>query len=150
MIAETLPPLEEATPTKKACELLGAPRSTILRRRRPPVLGSPAPRPESANKLTEVEPSTCYRCSARRPIATWPGPGVHPAPRRRHLPVLDPRHVPAVGQRRGEPGTAPPTDSPGPQEPELVARAQNQVWHRPTRPTSPKVANVLDLRTKSY
>jgi putative transposase len=55
VIAETLPPLEEATSTKKACELLGAPRSTILRRRRDPVLGPPAPRPEPPNKLTEAE-----------------------------------------------------------------------------------------------
>ena len=55
MIAETLPPLEEATSTKKACELLGANRSTILRRRQPPVLGPPAPRPSPPNKLTEAE-----------------------------------------------------------------------------------------------
>lgn len=55
MIAETLPPLQETTSLKKACELLGANRSTIQRRRQPAVYGPPAPRPEPANKLTEVE-----------------------------------------------------------------------------------------------
>lgn len=53
--AEHLCALEEATSTKKACELLGVNRSTLLRRRRPPVLGPPPPRPEPANKLSEVE-----------------------------------------------------------------------------------------------
>jgi len=53
--AEHLPALEKATSTKKACELLGANRSTVLRRRQPPVLGPPAPRPEPANKLSEAE-----------------------------------------------------------------------------------------------
>lgn len=55
MIDEHLPALEEVTSTKKACELLGANRSTILRRRRSPVLGPPAPRPAPPNKLTEAE-----------------------------------------------------------------------------------------------
>ncbi len=55
MIDEHLPALEAVTSTKRACELLGANRSTILRRRRPPVLGPPAPRPEPPNKLAEAE-----------------------------------------------------------------------------------------------
>jgi putative transposase len=55
VIDEQLPALEEVTSTKRACELLGAARSTILRRRRPPKLGPPAPRPEPPNKLTEAE-----------------------------------------------------------------------------------------------
>lgn len=55
MTAEHLPALEEVTSTKKACELLGVSRATVLRRRRPPVLGPPAPRPEPPNKLTEAE-----------------------------------------------------------------------------------------------
>ena len=55
MIAETLPPLEKATSLKRACELLGANRSTIQRRRRPPVLGPPAPWPAPPNRLTEAE-----------------------------------------------------------------------------------------------
>jgi len=55
VICEHLPALEEVTSTKRACELLGANRSTILRRRRPPVHGPPAPRPAPPNKLTEAE-----------------------------------------------------------------------------------------------
>jgi len=55
VIDEHLPALAEATSTRRACELLGANRSTILRRRRPPVLGPPAPQPEPPNKLTEAE-----------------------------------------------------------------------------------------------
>jgi putative transposase len=52
---EHLVALEEATSTKRACALLGVSRATVLRRRRPPVLGPPAPRPEPPNKLTEPE-----------------------------------------------------------------------------------------------
>ena len=55
MIAEHLPDLEAVTSLKQACELLGANRSTIQRRRQPPKLGPPKPRPEPPNKLTEQE-----------------------------------------------------------------------------------------------
>lgn len=55
MIAEHLPALEDVTSTKQACELLGASRATVLRRRRDPLLGPPAPRPAPPNKLTEPE-----------------------------------------------------------------------------------------------
>jgi putative transposase len=55
VITEALPALEEVTSTKRACELLGANRSTVLRRRQPPVLGPPEPRPAPPNKLTEPE-----------------------------------------------------------------------------------------------
>jgi putative transposase len=55
VIDEHLPALEAATSTKRACELLGANRATILRRRQPPRLGPPAPRPAPPNKLTETE-----------------------------------------------------------------------------------------------
>ena len=55
MTAEHLPALEEVTSTKQACRLLGANRSTILRRRRPPVHGPPPPRPVPPNKLAEPE-----------------------------------------------------------------------------------------------
>ena len=55
MTAENLPALETETSTKRACELLGVSRATVLRRRQPPVLGPPAPRPAPPNKLTEAE-----------------------------------------------------------------------------------------------
>ena len=55
MIDEHLCDLEAVTSLKKACELIGANRSTIQRRRQPPKLGPPAPRPAPPNKLTEPE-----------------------------------------------------------------------------------------------
>ncbi len=55
MIDEHFDALEAATSTKRACEVLGASRATRYRRRRPPVAGPPAPRPEPPNKLTEAE-----------------------------------------------------------------------------------------------
>lgn len=55
MIDDNLCDLETVTSLKKACELIGANRSTIQRRRRPPVYGPPAPRPTPPNKLTEAE-----------------------------------------------------------------------------------------------
>jgi putative transposase len=55
VIAEHLDRLEAVSSTKQACELLGASRATVYRRRRPPVDRPPALRPEPANKLTEAE-----------------------------------------------------------------------------------------------
>ncbi len=55
MIAEHLEGLEAVTSTKQACNLLGASRATVYRRRRPPVDRLPTLRPEPANKLTEAE-----------------------------------------------------------------------------------------------
>jgi putative transposase len=55
VIAEHLESLEAVTSTKEACELLGASRATVYRRRRPPAPRPPAPRPEPTNKLTEAE-----------------------------------------------------------------------------------------------
>ena len=55
MIDNHIDALEEVTSLKQACELLGANRSTIQRRRQPPKLGPPRPRPAPPNKLTEPE-----------------------------------------------------------------------------------------------
>ena len=61
MIAAHFDGLEAATSTKRACELLGAARATVYRRRNPPPAPRPAPprpappRREPANKLTEAE-----------------------------------------------------------------------------------------------
>lgn len=54
-MADHLSDLVEATSTKKACALLGASRATLYRRRRPPIMGPPAPRPVPVNKLSEAE-----------------------------------------------------------------------------------------------
>jgi putative transposase len=55
VIAEHLKALEAVTSTKHACQLLGASRATIYRRRRPPVDRCATLRPAPANKLTEPE-----------------------------------------------------------------------------------------------
>lgn len=56
MIAEQLPELEAATSTKRACELLGASRATLYRRRNPaPPSSTPKARPAPSNKLSEAE-----------------------------------------------------------------------------------------------
>ena len=55
MIDEHIDGLEAVTSLKRACQLIGANRSTIQRRRQPPRLGPPAPRPAPPNKLTEAE-----------------------------------------------------------------------------------------------
>ncbi|MBS4730184.1 hypothetical protein MSM1_18260 [Mycobacterium sp. SM1] len=55
MIGEHLPDLEAATSTKQACELLGASRATLYRRRNPASRPVPRTRSEPPNKLTEAE-----------------------------------------------------------------------------------------------
>lgn len=55
MIGEHLPALEAATSTKRVCELLGASRATLYRRRNPAPRPAPRTRPEPPNKLTEAE-----------------------------------------------------------------------------------------------
>ena len=55
MIDDNLAGLEAVTSLKRACELIGANRSTIQRRRQPPKAGPPAPRPAPPNKLSEPE-----------------------------------------------------------------------------------------------
>jgi putative transposase len=47
--------LAELTSTKRACALLGKPRATHYRRRRPMAPGQRRPRPAPANKLTVAE-----------------------------------------------------------------------------------------------
>ena len=55
MIDEHFTELVEVTSTATACALLGKARATLYRRRRPPVLGPPAPRPSPPNRLSEPE-----------------------------------------------------------------------------------------------
>ena len=55
MINEHLDDLEAVTSTKRACELLGASRATVYRRRSPRLRPAAPPRPEPTNKLSEAE-----------------------------------------------------------------------------------------------
>lgn len=55
MVAEALVVLAEVISTKQACELLGASRATLYRRRCPPPFGPPPPRPAPTNKPSEPE-----------------------------------------------------------------------------------------------
>ena len=129
MIAETLPPLEEATSTKQACELLGANRSTILRRRRPPVVGPRAPRPSPPNKLTEAERqhvlsvlrSPEYRDLA--PAQVWAqllDDGIYLCSIRTMYRLLT---IAGENRERRRQRTHPAR-----KKPELIARAPNEVW----------------------
>jgi putative transposase len=129
VIAETLPPLEEVTSTKRACELLGANRSTILRRRQPPVLGRPAPRPSPPNKLTEIERqhvlsvlrSPEYRDLA--PAQVWAqllDDGIYLCSIRTMYRLLS---IAGENRERRRQRTHPAR-----KKPELIARGPNQVW----------------------
>ena len=55
MIDEHFAELVGVTSTARACTLLGKARATHYRRRRPPVLEPPAPRPSPPNRLSEAE-----------------------------------------------------------------------------------------------
>jgi putative transposase len=55
VINEHLEDLEAVTSTSQACDLLGASRATVYRRRRPPVARPSAPRPTPPNALSEAE-----------------------------------------------------------------------------------------------
>ena len=129
MTAEHLPALEAETSTKRACELLGASRATILRRRRPPVLGPPVPRPQPANKLTEPEcrhvlsvlrsPTYCDLA----PAQVWArllDDGIYLCSIRTMYRLLA-----AAGESRERRRQR---THPARKKPELIATAPNQVW----------------------
>jgi len=129
VIAEHLPVLEEVTSTKKACELLGANRATVLRRRREPVLGPPPPRPAPPNKLTEPERqqvlsvlrSPEYRDLA--PAQVWAqllDDGIYLCSIRTMYRLLA-----IVGENRERRRQR---THPARKKPELIARTPNQVW----------------------
>ena len=129
MIDEHLPQLEEVTSTKRACELLGANRATILRGRRPPVLGPPAPRPAPPNKLTEVERQHVLSVLRSEEYCDL-------APAQVWARLLDDgiylcsistmyRLLAVVGENRERRRQR---THPARTKPELIARAPNQVW----------------------
>ncbi len=129
MIDGHLPALEEVTSTKRACELVGANRSTILRRRRRPVLGPPAPRPEPPNKLTEPErqhvlsvlrsPEFCDLAPAQVWVQLLDD-GVYLATPPTMYRIL--RSAGEVRERRRQ------ATHPAHTKPELTATAPNDVW----------------------
>lgn len=129
MIDDNLEDLEAVTSLKRACELLGANRSTIQRRRQPPVLGPPAPRPEPPNKLTEPERqhilgvlrSTEY-CDLA-PAQVWArllDDGIYLCSIRTMYRLLA---IAGENRERRRQRTHPAR-----KRPELIARAPNQVW----------------------
>lgn len=129
MIAEHLPALEEATSTKRACELLGASRATLHRRRQAPMHGPPAPRPEPPNKLTE--PERQHVLSVLRseeycdlaPAQVWArllDEGIYLCSIRTMYRLLA-----AAGENRERRRQR---THPARKRPELIARAPNQVW----------------------
>ena len=129
MTAEHLPALEEVTSTKRACELLGVHRSTVLRRRRPPVYGPRAPRPAPPNKLSEPERqqvlsvlrSPEYRDLA--PAQVWAqllDDGIYLCSIRTMYRLLS---IAGENRERRRQRTHPAR-----KKPELIATAPNQVW----------------------
>ncbi len=129
MITETLGPLEEVTSTKRACELLGANRSTILGRRRGPMHGPPAPRPEPANKLSEAERQHVLSVLRSEqycdlaPAQVWAqllDDGIYLCSIRTMYRLLA-----AAGQNRERRRQR---THPARTKPELIARNPNQVW----------------------
>lgn len=129
MTAEHLPALEEVTSTKRACELLGANRSTVLRRRRPPMAGPPAPRPEPPNKLTEPERQHVLAVLRSEeycdlaPAQVWAqllDDGIYLCSIRTMYRLLA-----AAGENRERRRQR---THPARKRPELIARAPNQVW----------------------
>ena len=129
MTAEHLAALEDVTSTKRACELLGLNRSTVLRRRRSRVHGPRAPRAQPANKLTEPErrhvlsvlrsPTYCDLA----PAQVWAqllDDGIYLCSIRTMYRLLA-----AVGESRERRRQR---THPARKKPELIARNPNQVW----------------------
>jgi putative transposase len=129
VIDDNLADLEAVTSLKRACELIGANRSTIQRRRQPPVLGPPAPRPEPPNKLTEAERQHILSVLRSEAFCDL-------APAQVWARLLDDgiylcsistmyRLLAAAGENRERRRQR---THPARKRPELIARAPNQVW----------------------
>ena len=129
MTAAHLAGLEEVTSTKRARELLGVSRATVLRRRRGPVLGPPVPRPVPANKLTEPERQHVLsvlrseRYCDLAPAQVWAqllDDGIYLCSIRTMYRLLA-----AAGENRERRRQR---THPARKKPELIARAPNEVW----------------------
>ena len=129
MISDNLVELEAVTSLKRACELLGANRSTIQRRRQPPKLGPPAPRPAPSNRLTEAERQHILSVLRSEEFCDL-------APAQVWARLLDDgvylcsistmyRLLAAAGENRERRRQR---THPARKRPELIARAPNQVW----------------------
>jgi putative transposase len=126
---EHLPALEEVTSTKQACRLLGANRSTILRRRRPPLHGPPPPRPVPPNRLCDTERQRVLSVLRSEeycdlaPAQVWAmllDDGVYLCSIRTMYRILA-----AAGENRERRRQR---THPARTKPELIARNPNQVW----------------------
>lgn len=129
MIGAVVTELAPLTSTQRACALLGAPRATLYRRRRPPVRGAPAPRPTPPNALSPAERTSVLAAlteprfidkSVAQVWATLLDEGTYLASRSTMHRLL--RAAGQAGERRRQ-ATHPPRV-----RPELVARAPVQVW----------------------
>jgi len=129
VIAEHFPALEAVTSTKRACALLGAPRATLYRRRRPPAARPEVARPEPANKLTEAERQRILEVLRSEEYCDL-------APAQVWARLLDDgvylcsistmyRLLTAAGENRERRRQR---THPAKKKPELIARRPNQVW----------------------
>jgi putative transposase len=129
VIGEHLPDLEAATSTKQACELLGASRATLYRRRNPPPRPAPRTRSEPPNKLTEAERQqilTVLRSAEYcdlAPAQVWArllDDGIYLCSIRTMYRLLA---IAGENRERRRQRT-----HPAKKKPELIATAPNQVW----------------------
>jgi putative transposase len=116
-------------PRTRACAALGCPRASHYRRRRPPVLGPPAPRSRSARRIRDAEADAIVevlnseRFCDQAPAQVWAtllDEGTYLASISTMYRLLRQRHQ--IRERRAQ--ARRPTHI----KPELVATAPNQVW----------------------
>ena len=129
MINEHVDELEAVTSTAQACALLGASRATRYRRRQPPRLGPPRPRPVPSNRLSEAEREhilsvlrSAQHCDLA-PAEIWArllDDGVYLCSISTMYRLLA---IAGENRERRRQRT-----HPAKQRPELIARAPNRVW----------------------
>ena len=153
MIEPAFDDLVEVTSTKQACALLGKPRATHYRRRRPCVQGPPIARPTPPNALSEAERQHVLATLRSSEFCDL-------APAQVWARLLDDgiylcsistmyRLLAAAGESRERRRQR---SHPAKKKPELIARAPNQVWswditklQGPTRGTYYELFVVIDI-----